>query len=719
MKLWVPALAAVSICLSVQAFAQQEATTGVADQQPAATLPNAVEPEGIIHLDFAVTDKSGKPVTGLKAEDFNLLDNGWPTKLVSFHGFDETVARPDRLTEVILVLDAVNLWPQQVTTAERELGKFLRAHEGHLAQPIVIYRLSTSGLSESTEPTLDGNRLADEVARGTEPRIVWQQDARRIEASLPDDYARKRNAFSLTGLGSIAIEERRRPGRKLLFWIGPGWPVKSGGEYTFDEVVELSTRLREARIVLSSVTAWPDPEPESSSRDFLTGLKSAKDGSPFDLALKVLAMQSGGRVMEPAFDLKGLIEKCIDKANDFYSLTFDPPRTAVVDEYHDLKIKMKNPDLIARTNYGYYDEPVFYDQPAPVTERVTVARLEQILLNAHERRDEDLAQQFNGLELTERMPSARLTLWKARMPGSKSKAALVVLADKSGFLAPPAETVVSNPAPDVATQSQMLLRTVAYLKQAFPKLPDIFATRTTIRYEEPKQRDEETWKSVVRDQSLRQAETTKVTMVIRNGKEETDASVKKGKHTPGRERSLDTEGTFGPILAMVLFGASWPHSHLAWSRWEQGSDGVEAIFSYIVPQEMALFEVGFCCMADPDGTIPFERKSGYHGEIAIDPTSGAILRIVVIADLEQRLPLAWSGVVVEYGPVAIGGKTYIYPTRSVALTRSRTVRILHEWNESFGVYGPFETMMNDATFDDYHMFRSSSRIVAWEDPGPQ
>jgi len=223
----------------------------------------------------------------------------------------------------------------------------------------------------------------------------------------------------------------------------------------------------------------------------------------------------------------------------------------------------------------------------------------------------------------------------------------------------------------------------------------------------------------VRDQSLRQAETTKVTMVIRNGKEETDASVKKGKHTPGRERSLDTEGTFGPILAMVLFGASWPHSHLAWSRWEQGSDGVEAIFSYIVPQEMALFEVGFCCMADPDGTIPFERKSGYHGEIAIDPTSGAILRIVVIADLEQRLPLAWSGVVVEYGPVAIGGKTYIYPTRSVALTRSRTVRILHEWNESFGVYGPFETMMNDATFDDYHMFRSSSRIVAWEDPGPQ
>jgi len=684
MKLRGPAFAAVSICLSMPAFSQQGDPAGVVELQPSAQLASAIEPEGIIHLDVTVTDKSGKPVTGLKAEEFNLLDNGRATKLVSFHAFDERTARPDPPTEVILVIDAVNLWPQQVSNAERAVEKFLRAHEGHLAQPMVIYRLSTSGLSGSMEPTLDGNRLANEVARG-EPRIVWQQDARRIEASLPGDYARKRNAFSLTGLGSIAIEERRRPGRKLLFWIGPGWPVKSGGEYTFDEVVEFSTRLREAQIVLSSLPTWADAEHESLSQDFLTGLKNAKDGSPFDMALEVLAVESGGRVMERAIDLKGSIETCVANANHFYTLTFDPPRASVVDEYHDLKIKMANPDLIARTNSGYYDEPVFYDQPAPVTERVTVARLEQILSNAHERRDEEATQQLNALELTERMPSAKLTLWKARMPGSKSRAALVVLADKSGFLAPPAEATVFNPAPDVATQRQMLSRTVDYLKQAIPKLPDIFATRTTVRYEEPKQKDDETWKTAVGDQSLRQAETAKVTMVIRNGKEETDTSAKRGKHTSARERSLDTEGTFGPILAMVLFGASWPHSHLAWSRWEQGGNGVEAVFSYRVPQEMPLFEVGFCCLADPDGTIPFKRKSGYHGEIAIDPASGAILRIVVVADLEQKLPLEWSGVVVEYGPVDIGGKTYIYPTRSVALTRSRTVRILHEWNESFGI----------------------------------
>ncbi len=31
---------------------------------------------GIIRLDVVVTDKSGTPVSGLKQEDFTLLDNG-------------------------------------------------------------------------------------------------------------------------------------------------------------------------------------------------------------------------------------------------------------------------------------------------------------------------------------------------------------------------------------------------------------------------------------------------------------------------------------------------------------------------------------------------------------------------------------------------------------------------------------------------------------------
>jgi hypothetical protein len=44
--------------------------------------------EGIIQLDVTVTDKSGRPVTGLGASDFTLMDNGHATRLVSFHAFE-------------------------------------------------------------------------------------------------------------------------------------------------------------------------------------------------------------------------------------------------------------------------------------------------------------------------------------------------------------------------------------------------------------------------------------------------------------------------------------------------------------------------------------------------------------------------------------------------------------------------------------------------------
>jgi VWFA-related protein len=686
-------------------------------QQNEAPAPSTLLEEGVIKLDVAVTDRGGKPATGLSAADFTLLDNGQATNFVSFHAFNETTAKPSPPVEVILVIDSVNLSPQQVATTERDAENFLRENNGRLAQPVMVYRLTNAGLAGSVQPSLDGNQLAAGIASGREPRLIWHEEIRLIEAYLTVDYARMRNAFSLRGLGSIAIEERKRPGRKLLFWIGPGWPVEAGGEYTFDEIVELSTRLREARITLSSVTAWAYPEREFSYENFLRGAKNAKDGSPFDLTLEVLAIQSGGQVMEPASDLKGLIEKSVADASDFYTLTFDPPRTNTMDEYHDLKVEVDRPDVTVRTNTGYYDQPAIYDQPPP-RKAVALAELQQVLMNALGRNDEDLARQLNGLVLTERMSSGALTRWRSQMPGARSRSALLVLADESAFQKPAADAILKDAAPDIATQKQMMARTVEYVANTIPKLPDFFATRTTVRYEEPKQKDEETWKTVVGDQILRQSETTKVTMHIRNGKEVAEAESKRAKGVHGRERDLVTEGTFGPILSTVLMGAAAKHSQMSWSRWEQGPEGREAVFVFAVPQETPLFAVGFCCLADPDGTIPFKKMSAFRGEMAIDPKTGAILRIEVLADLDVRLPLNRSGVVVEYGPVTIGGKEYICPTRSISISRSRTVHLLHEWNERFGVYGPFETMLNDDTFGDYHVFRSTSRILTGMEAAP-
>ncbi len=673
----------------------------------------------MIKLDVVVTDQSGKSVAGLKPADFTLLDNEQRQKNLSVQAIDGETANPDPPVEVILVIDTMNLPASQVPLAKSEAEKFLRRNRGQLAQPVSLYLLSSAGLSSMPGPSMDGNALADEIARGRELPVIrlapihvglgFLADPRNFASARLADYMTQN---SLRPLGFIVLEERRRPGRKLLFWLSPGWKVDPGTDKSFDRITELSTRVREARIAIWS---WPYPDSEYSYER--APVKSHNDVRAFDSALDVLALHSGGGRLNTSTELAEMIGKCVEEERVFYTLAFDIPRTNEVDDYHNLKVTVSNPDLTARTIAGYYNEPSYQDHPWEAS-RVSVAQLEQMLERVHGSKDNEVAQDLFGVELTERMSSTRLSSWMGRLPGERSRAALVAVADRSAFLALPPADVPATAPPDPAVRKLMLSRMVEYWTKTMLQLPDFSATRTTILYDErPPQED--TWKIVTSDQSLHAIETSNTAVLYRDGKEVLDAGARKGKKKNPRENGFDTQGTFGPILAVIFHGFSGAHSEFVWSHWEQGADGLQAVFRYVVPQAASHFEVNFCCLADPDGTIPLNKIAAYHGEIAIDPESGAILRVTVDAHLEPRLPILSSGIVVEYGPVVIGEKTYICPIRSVSISRWRGVVILTEWGQTFGVYGRFKTMLNDMTFGKYHMFRAQSRVLPGYTPAPK
>ncbi len=182
-----------------------------------------------------------------------------------------------------------------------------------------------------------------------------------------------------------------------------------------------------------------------------------------------------------------------------------------------------------------------------------------------------------------------------------------------------------------------------------------------------------------------------------------------------RARGLETRGTFGPILAYVLRAAASSPSTLSWKRWERGKDGALAVFSYRVASKNAAPELTYCCLPEGNGTTLYRNKADTYGELAVNPDSGAILRIVINADLDEErdpdVPLIRSQIMVEYGPVELGGKIYICPQRSVEVSRGRTERELHEWGMVFSLYSYFETMINDVTFGGYHKFGSEARIL--------
>jgi VWFA-related protein len=679
----------------------------------------------MIRLDVVVTDKDGNPVTGLKQQDFTLWDNGQPGKIVSWHAFDGVTTEPDPPVEVILVIDELNLPAALVSAANDEARNFLQQNHGHLAQPVSIYRVTKDGLSASAQPSLDGNLLADEIAHRREPRTIWRaQMVSQSIGRLAKDEALHSKLQSLVALGSIAIEERRKPGRKLMFWLGPGWHFENAvGIGTFDFLTELLTRLREARIELWKATEWPyfsaNGQPallgDAIFPEDLTDLTPEKVNL-INLALYVVATQTGGGVLATPSNLGALIGKRVEEASKFYSLTFDPPPTNQVDEYHDLKVEVSEPNSTVRTSTSYYNQPVFYDQPPAGIERVTVAQLEHALRTAQGNSDTEVARQLSGSSLAERLSTARLATLDTLLKGKKAQRVLAALADEAVFLALPADEIPSIAPPDEATQRQMISRTVDYVNKTIPKLPNFLATRATVQYHQPQLEPGETWKTAVGDQSLHPVETSKAAVHFLNGKEVVGGEGTRGK--PQKPGILDTVGTFGPIMATVIVGATSPNSVLQWSHWEKGVNGPQAVFGYRIPQATPRFFVGFGYLAN-DLVFPFSEKVPFHGELAVDPASGAILRLTVQADLEPRLPLDRSGVMVEYTPVVIGEKTYICPARSVSMSRQRRIMDIDEWGETFKVDAPFETLLDDMVFDKYQVFRSTARMLPGYTPAPE
>jgi VWFA-related protein len=335
--------------------------------QPPALSARAAEnaeedlPEGRIRLNVIVTDKSGKPVEGLAQRDFTLFDNNREMPIAGFRAHAGAMTVPVR---AILIIDAVNVGFQSVSYSRYGIDTFLRKDGGRLAAPVSIYWYTDQGLEgqgpegQPAEMT-DGNALAAQLD-ATEGRL------RLLNRSAGAWGAIERFEMSVQMMDRIAHIEARSPGRKLIVWIGPGWPLLDNPnmqmswkqqQSLFRNIVSMSTLLREGQVEICSASqGMPDPY-TYLYQGYTKGVKKASQAFLPDLNLKVLAVESGGQVLPPSNDLAAEIDRCMQDAGAYYTIGFDPPPADGPDEYHALKVKVDRPGLTARTDTGYYNQP--------------------------------------------------------------------------------------------------------------------------------------------------------------------------------------------------------------------------------------------------------------------------------------------------------------------------------------------------------------------------
>ncbi len=352
-------------CCSLPVFAQQSVGSVPAVQLQAGPKPPSDTANQLV-LDVVVTDKAGKPIKGLEQKDFTVLDNGHPQPILSFKATVTSPATADLQespVKIILMVDEVNTNFSRVSYERNEIKKLLQQNNGVMAHPMSMAFFSDAGTEIQNESSRDGNAIVAAFDQ-------HETGLRSIRRGQGFYGAVERFQLSLNTLNSLIVKEAQTPGRKIVIWISPGWPLLSGPGIEqsvkqqanlFTTIVALSAAMRAERMTLYNV----DPEGADAAggvdsfyyKEFLKPVTTTKKAQTGNVALQVLSLQSGGLVFNASNDIAGQISRCIADADAFYTLTLDAAKADRPNEYHAIDVKIATPGLTARTRSGYYAQP--------------------------------------------------------------------------------------------------------------------------------------------------------------------------------------------------------------------------------------------------------------------------------------------------------------------------------------------------------------------------
>lgn len=327
----------------------------------AAAAPAADNP---MTIDVVVTDKADRPVTGLQAADFKVLDNKEQRSILSAKMVSGEDDKADPPLEAILLVDMINVPFETLSIERKEIESYLQQAGTRLPVPTRFVFLTETELKYQGGPTRDPKILLQSLEnnpslqRLTQPQGGYQQFAQMREKSLQ-------------ALNDMAVKMSGMPGRKLVIWISSGWatfanvsdqksPKELEALFTF--IAGISTELRAARITLYSVDThgvdrnmvW---QGNPYYQEFVKGVSTPKQANNGDLGLQVIAAQTGGKVLYGSNSMAKMIDQCLADSQAFYVLTFNAPHAAHANEYHAIQAQVNKPGLKVRTRMGYYSQP--------------------------------------------------------------------------------------------------------------------------------------------------------------------------------------------------------------------------------------------------------------------------------------------------------------------------------------------------------------------------
>jgi len=349
--------------------------------------------------------------------------------------------------------------------------------------------------------------------------------------------------------------------------------------------------------------------------------------------------------------------------------------------------------------------------PAWPARKITVAELTDLLKSLHEQKksDPDVATALKQVQLSEQLTRSKMNDLAGYAAGPQTTEQFYVLEAGSAVLAPPASDIPTTPAPDAAAQKAMLDKVSDYAAKTYSQLPAMTATKTTVRFQDNVEapgsnsglvggaKEVTTGSAFVSpSQYIRYIGSTDSHAESLNGVEKPLAKDKTRWGANGQIALFGQE----PNLSAVLREAQ-DSGGLTFVRWETVNGKSAAVFSYSVQKKKSHYAVDYCCFPDvtqagkanfssaalgaigPSGsgggaTGNFQTatdwhnfKAGsvpYHGALCVDPDTGIVVRMIVIAEFKNSDVVHQEDQRIDYGPVNVGDKTLVLPVKKILNT---------------------------------------------------
>ena len=344
--------------------------------------------------------------------------------------------------------------------------------------------------------------------------------------------------------------------------------------------------------------------------------------------------------------------------------------------------------------------------PAWAAKKLTVAQLKDLLsgLQAAQKTDVDMAAALQDVELTEQLTSPAMDSLAKQYSGPNTAQQLIVLEIRSAALAPPASEIPSAPAPDAAAQKAILDKAFDYAGKTYAQLPAVSGTKTVRRFQDnpPMNRG----RMFAHDlpapafTQIRYVSVDDYAVTIQNGAEANPLlNVKKSWGSNGVVVPLGQQ----PILNKVLEEAQGS-GRIAFVRWESIDGHQNAVFSFAVDKKKSHYAVNYCCFPEDDapgasagqglnmrggtgaavgGFTPttaavqaqdiypefsnwkaVKATVPYHGEFAVDPNSGVVVRLTTVAEFKSGW-VRQENQRIDYAQEKVGDKSLVVPVRSI------------------------------------------------------